>query len=36
MQDVQPRGFAVEFDDRSISEGTRGALRRFVERAGLQ
>ena len=36
MQDVQPRGFAVEFDDRSISEGTRGALRRFVDRAGLQ
>ena len=35
MQDASPRGFAVEFDDRSISAGTRGALRRFVERAGL-
>ena len=35
MQDAAPRGFAVEFDDRAISEGARGALRRFVERAGL-
>ena len=35
MQDAAPRGFAIEFDDRAISDGTRGALRRFVERAGL-
>lgn len=35
MQDASPRGFAVEFDERAISDGARGALRRFVERAGL-
>lgn len=35
MQESAPRGFAIEFDDRSISEAARGALRRFVERAAL-